>query len=253
LLCALAHRAKQLVMIGDPLQLGPLVKLEKDWNWLTKEAFEVVSNSLKNSFFHRLKESNNIGAHFLDTQYRMHPKIAQFPSQTFYGGKLKSGTTHESRKPIWKFIQEPAAFLSVDGNEKKCGTSFANYEEVDKIEQIVNVLLKTRDIARENIAVLALYKGQVNVLRTRLGDIEVNSIDGFQGREAEIVLVSTVRSRMNLGYSDDRRRLNVLLTRAKRGLLVVGHSTTLETSDIWKNWIKSVPRLEDHLFNKSCR
>merc|ERR1712112_757455 len=73
--------------------------------------------------------------------------------------------------------------------------------------------------------------------------VEVATIDSFQGRESAVVVVSTVRASNRLGYSDDPRRLNVLLTRAKIGLVVVGHRQTLETSSLWQRWLEQATNL----------
>lgn len=200
-MCALAHKAEKLVMIGDPNQLGPLVKIERDWNWLTNEEYESVERGLKDTLFHKLPNEGTFKVHFLDTQYRMHPNIAKFPSERFYEGMLKNGVDAESRRPIWSLTKEPVVFVDVEGKERRSGTSYKNEEEVKTIESIVQLSLECDDssVKSKDMAVLALYNGQVRRLRKTLRNIEVSSIDGFQGREAEIILVSTVRSSGNLG------------------------------------------------------
>ena len=200
-LCGLSRGAEQLVMIGDPNQLGPLVKIEQDWAWLSTEEQQKVSSDLEETLFHRLHNNKIVSTYFLDTQYRMHPSIADFPSKHFYNGQLKSGTTENDRKPIWQLTPAAVAFLHVAGNGKRVRTSYENTEEARKIKELIDLLLDSSDtkLAKKDIAVLALYNGQVRSLRESLPGIEISSIDGFQGREAEIILVSTVRSGGNLG------------------------------------------------------
>ena len=200
-MCALAHKVEKLVMIGDPKQLGPLVKIERDWNWLTDEEYESVERSLKDTLFHKLHNEGKVKVQFLDTQYRMHPNIMKFPSEIFYNGKLKSGVDAESRRPIWSLTSEPVVFISVEGKERRSGTSYENEQEAKMIESIVKLSIEcaSATVKSKDIAVLSLYNGQVRRLRKSLRNIEVSSIDGFQGREAEIILVSTVRSSGNLG------------------------------------------------------
>ncbi|XP_057317089.1 uncharacterized protein LOC130662285 [Hydractinia symbiolongicarpus] len=239
LLCALSHGAKQLVMIGDSNQLGPLVHLEKDWSWLSDQEHREVTETLENTLFDRL-QITSVPVHFLNMQYRMHPSIAEYPSKTFYDTKLKSGVSEKDRLPPWQFTREPMIFIDVKGVEKSRGTSFYNEEEAEQVRHIVTYLTCDNNVRNKHIAVLSLYKGQVLRLRQSLDLVEVNSIDGFQGREAEVIIVSTVRCNRQLGFSDDKKRLNVLLTRAKRGLIVIGHRDTLSTSYIWKGWIDSV-------------
>ena len=203
MMCALAHKAEKLVMIGDPKQLGPLVKIERDWNWLTDEEYESVERSLKDTLFHKLHNEGKFKVQFLDTQYRMHPNIAKFPSERFYNGKLKSGVNAESRRPIWSLTSEPVVFISVEGKERRSGTSYENEQEAEMIESIIKLSIECANatVKSKDIAVLSLYNGQVRRLRKSLRNIEVSSIDGFQGREAEVILVSTVRSSGNLGRS----------------------------------------------------
>ena len=204
LLCPLSYGVKQLVLIGDPCQLNPSINIHQTCSWISVEDLDKVREALKNTLFHKLQKKSQY-QHSLDTQYRMHPKLAEYPSRTFYLGALKSGITEEDRKPPWNFTSEPSIFMNTYGKENRSGTSFVNEKEVESVKAVVRGLLASSEVALKDIVVLALYKAQVLLLRKNLKAVEVNSIDGFQGREAEIIVASTVRSTGNLGKSFQRR------------------------------------------------
>ncbi len=94
----------------------------------------------------------------------------------------------------------------------------------------------------EQIAVIAPYSAQVRFLRDRCSsnDVEIDTVDGFQGREKEVVLISLVRSNSQgeVGFLADTRRMNVAMTRAKRKLMVIGDGATLGRNAFFKKWIE---------------
>ena len=203
LLCLLSYGVKQLVLIGDPCQFNPSVNIQQTCSWISVEDLNKVREALKSTLFHKLQKKSHY-QHSLDTQYRMHPKLAEYPSRRFYLGALKSGVTEEDRKPPWNFTSEPSIFINTHGKEDRSGTSFANKEEVKTVKAVVEELLASSEVTLKDIVVLALYKAQVLLLKKNLEAVEINSIDGFQGREAEIIVASTVRCTGNLGKSFQR-------------------------------------------------
>ena len=252
LLCSLVHGSKHLVMIGDPKQLGPHVNETTQTSSVLPQVTE-----LSTTVYHRFYETSVIpNICFLDTQHRMHKAIMRFPSQVFYDNKLVSGVPENRPRVIfpWPKKNMPLCFLDVTGpHEKRVGTSFCNLHEIKSIQQIVDCLLSVEEEKRDqrlsidDIGILTTYKAQVNGLRQRIKQkVEISSVDGFQGREKEVIVVSTVRANNHgkLGFSDDRNRINVLLTRAKRGLIIVGNEHTLKSSEIWKEWLKHAPKLD---------
>ena len=198
LLCPLSYGVKQLVLIGDPCQLNPLVNIQQTCSWISVEDLDEVREALRNTLFHKLQKKSQ-WQHFLDIQYRMHPKLAEYPSSKFYLGALKSGVTEENRKPPWDFTSEPSIFMNIFGKENRSETSFVNKEEVEAVKVVVEGLLTSSKVTLKDVVVLALCKAQVLLLRKNLKAVEVNSIDGFQGREAEIIVASTVRCTGELG------------------------------------------------------
>ena len=116
-------------------------------------------------------------------------------------------------------------------------------DEASFVIQVVNDLLLPGDIKPEDIGVISPYAGQVRLIRSMVDEqiqgLEVKSVDGYQGREKEIIVLSTVRSNEegNVGFLSNYRRLNVALTRAKRGLIVIGDDRTLRNDSTWSSWL----------------
>ena len=167
----------------------------------------------------------NVDMELLSVQRRMHPDIAEFSNKQFYDGKLKSDYNY-------KFDIKPLEIIHVDGNEEKIGNSFSNKIEVQKVIEIFN---KFNSIFKD-IVIIAPYQAQCDLLRKMNNNLNVHTLDSFQGREADMIILCTVRT-TTLGFWDDERRLNVGLTRAKHVLRVIGN-TKVWTSGPLKNFIK---------------
>ena len=229
--------ARQLILVGDHRQLPPTV---------TSRSAE--EGGLDIPLFERLL-SNGLPAHMLKTQYRMHPTIREFPSSRFYENKLEDGCSPSDRPPaagfLWPDWDKPVAFVPVHGAEieEESGSSRSNMDEAAIVVQIVNDLLAPGDLAPEDIGVISPYAGQVRLIRSMVDDVieglEVKSVDGYQGREKEIIVLSTVRANDagKVGFLSNYRRLNVALTRAKRGLIVIGDDRTLRNDPTWASWL----------------
>lgn len=234
--------AKQLVLVGDHCQLPPSV--------LSREA-ELRGLSL--SIYKRLADTG-IEPHFLDTQYRSHPKIAEFSAKCFYQGALYSGVADFDRVPPggvnWPNPNVPVAFVEVGGKETIDGESKANPAEVESLRCLVSQVLDEGELSLSDIGIVTPYMAQVRALRRSIRDslpsdvdkrmLEIASVDNFQGREKELIIFSSVRSnkRGNVGFLADWRRLNVMLTRARRGLVVFGAASTLRHDPHWQQWLE---------------
>ena len=233
----LLHGAKHAIIVGDHCQLGPVV--------LCKNAAKA---GLKISLFERLVKLK-IKPHMLQVQYRMHPKLSEFPSNTFYDGNLQNGITAEDRKNykvnfLWPNQKIPTFFYHIVGKEvfSASGTSYLNKEEADIIESIVKALLKY-NVQTEQIGIITPYEGQRCYIVSRMlkscasPEIEVSSVDSFQGREKDYIILSCVRSNDHhgIGFLDDPRRLNVALSRARYGLILVGNAIALSKNQLWNN------------------
>jgi len=189
----------------------------------------------------------------LEVQYRMHPELSQFPSNFFYEGSLQNGVCAEDRRLKldfpWPQPERPMFFLVTQGQEEIAGsgTSFLNRTEAANVEKITTRFLKA-GIKPEQIGIITPYEGQraylvqymqyQGSLHSRLyQEIEIASVDAFQGREKDIIIMSCVRSneRQGIGFLNDPRRLNVALTRAKYGIIIVGNPKVLAKQQLWNH------------------
>ena len=245
---------RQLILVGDHQQLPPTV--------LSRRAEQ---GGLNRSLFDRLIACG-LKSMMLTTQYRMHPILREFPSARFYENRLEDGCTSAERPPpagfLWPDWDRPMAFVPVEGVEEadEEGKSRSNRDEAAKVLSVVNDLLAMGDLQPDDIGIISPYNGQVREL-VRLFEmaggrepgqpyagLEIKSVDGYQGREKEVIVFSTVRAneRGEVGFLADYRRLNVAITRAKRGLILLGHPTTLRHDGTWKAYLDWVD--EHHLF-----
>ncbi|KAH8261736.1 hypothetical protein KR044_005835 [Drosophila immigrans] len=233
--------AKQLILVGDHCQLGPVVMCKK-----------AARAGLSQSLFERLVVLG-IRPFRLEVQYRMHPELSQFPSNFFYEGSLQNGVCAEDRRLKldfpWPQPERPMFFLVTQGQEEIAGsgTSFLNRTEAANVEKITTRFLKA-GVKPEQIGIITPYEGQraylvqymqyQGSLHSRLyQEIEIASVDAFQGREKDIIIMSCVRSneRQGIGFLNDPRRLNVALTRAKYGIIIVGNPKVLAKQQLWNH------------------
>lgn len=234
---------KQVILVGDHQQLGPVI--------LNKKASEA---GLRQSLFERMIVLGHTPIR-LEVQYRMHPCLSEFPSNMFYDGSLQNGITNEDRKILnsnfpWPIRDLPMMFWAIYGREEisVSGTSYLNRVEAMNVERIITRLFKD-GIKPSQIGVITPYEGQRNYilqymqLNSTLNDkdlyseIEVVSVDAFQGREKDYIILSCVRanSQQLIGFLRDPRRLNVALTRAKFGLMILGNPKALNKDKLWNH------------------
>uniref|UniRef100_A0A336KT50 DNA helicase n=1 Tax=Culicoides sonorensis TaxID=179676 RepID=A0A336KT50_CULSO len=233
--------ARQLILVGDHCQLGPVVVCKK-----------AAKAGLSQSLFERLVVLG-IRPFRLEVQYRMHPELSQFPSNFFYEGSLQNGVCAEERKLKidfpWPNPDCPMFFLVTLGAEEIAGsgTSYLNRTEAANVEKITTRFLKA-GVKPEQIGIITPYEGQraylvqymqyQGALHSKLyQEIEIASVDAFQGREKDIIIMSCVRSNehQGIGFLNDPRRLNVALTRAKYGIIIVGNPKVLSKQQLWNN------------------
>jgi len=227
----------QVVMVGDQCQLPATV--------LSREAEKA---GLGVSLFERLIAAG-VEVHMLAIQYRMHPHIAAFPSWRFYNSKLLTGV-HPDMRPTVSSDYElgTVAFVHVDGEEKGAkGHSKVNPEQAICVRHLVESI----NCEISDIGVITPYSGQVSAIRQELrgvqdgARVQVASVDGFQGSEKEVIILSLVRANAqgDLGFVADWRRLNVSVTRAKRLLVVIGNLQTLFKNDMWRSFLGLAPEM----------
>lgn len=235
------NKSEKFILAGDHKQLPPTVLKAED---------------LKQTLFEMLIEKFPEKSVMLNVQYRMNEKLMEFPNREFYDGKLKA---HESVKRItlkdlgvkrarWKVIDPEEVLVFVDTSkcpnkwekQRKGSTSRENELEAMIVKRVVEGLKRIR-VKREWIGVITPYDDQVDLIR-RIVDVEVNTVDGYQGREKEVIIVSFVRSNRKgeIGFLEDLRRLNVALTRAKRKLILIGDSETLSSHETYRRLLSFV-------------
>ncbi len=231
------QKAPKAVIAGDHMQLPPTVQSPK-------------ASDLAYSLFEKLIETYPGLSQMLDTQYRMHRDLIAFSKRVFYNNKLHTAKANEAITPR---DLSPGASAQVHGFIDSCTNSYAeqrgsdatSFYNVDEIELVSHQLQKLtqQGISQKDIGIISPYQGQVRALKDKLcgtyNTVEINSIDGFQGREKEIIILSFVRSNSagNIGFLNDYRRLNVALTRAKRCLIAVGCAKTLRHDPIYDAWL----------------
>lgn len=225
-------RSERVVLAGDHCQLPPTVVSMA----AAREGFSV-------SLMERLvTELGPKVSRQLTMQYRMHEAIMSFSSRQFYGGSLVAAETVRghllsdlSGVAANELTASPLLFIdtagaSYDEELEPDGESRRNPEEARLVARQVEQLLSA-GLAPRQIAVIAPYSAQVRLLREELDvpGLEIDTVDGFQGREREAVVISLVRSNSTreIGFLADERRMNVALTRARRKLLVIGDSATI--------------------------
>jgi regulator of nonsense transcripts 1 len=234
--------AKQLVLVGDHCQLGPVVTCKK-----------ASRAGLAQSLFERLVMLR-VQPIRLQVQYRMHPCLSEFPSNTFYEGTLQNGVAAAERLASttdfpWPNPNLPMFFYASVGQEEvsASGTSYLNRTEAANVEKLVSRFL-SGGASPDQVGVITPYEGQRayivsymmrnGSLQQKLyADIEVASVDAFQGREKDFIILSCVRSneKQGIGFLNDPRRLNVALTRARYGLVVLGNPKVLSKQPLWNN------------------
>ena len=237
-LVPIVRGARQVVLVGDHRQLSPTV--------ISRRSSE---GGLSRSLFERVMDMGVI-PHLLSKQYRMHPGISEFPNQQFYSGKLEDGVSESERSApagiLWPDWERPIAFLPIEGGEMAGpdGASKENRTEASWVAKIVEDIINAGEVGMDEIGIITPYAAQVRAIRDvlpeSLSNLEVKTVDGYQGREKEVIIFSCVRSNSEgrVGFLSDPRRLNVALTRAKRGLIVIGDPSTLREDDNWSAWLE---------------
>ncbi|KAF8158282.1 SEN1 N terminal-domain-containing protein [Crassisporium funariophilum] len=236
-LIPLKYGCLRCVMVGDPQQLPPTV--------LSQEASRLGYNQ---SLFVRLQRIRKDAVHLLSIQYRMHPDISRLPSRIFYENRLLDGPdmAHKTTQPwhIHKKFGTYRFFNVARGIEENSGRSIKNSTECQVAAELFGRLRQEFSSVNfeSRVGVVSMYKAQIvelkRVFLARFKEaalkIDFNTVDGFQGQEKDVIILSCVRAGpglQSIGFLSDVRRMNVALTRAKSSLFILGNAPTLERSD----------------------
>ncbi len=220
---AIVPLAKKLILAGDPFQLPPTVISEE----AKQKGFNI---SLLEALI-----KNNYPVHLLDTQYRMESVIAEFSNRYFYEGKLKSNKPVLAENHIFFYDTVGADFLE---QEDENSASLYNSEELN----FINKLVESEQVDPLLTVFITPYNGQLHQAKDFFKENpfkRFSTIDSFQGQEADIIILSLVRSNANqqIGFLNDYRRINVALTRARKKLYIVGDSATIGSDDFYSKML----------------
>lgn len=228
-------KAHRFILAGDHKQLPPTIISDK-------------AQGLEKTLFEELIRIYPFKSQLLNIQYRMNSLLMKFPNSEFYNNNLKSDSSVDDIdiNDIINSDDKEDAMLFIDTSniddigEKhlKDSKSIINQLEADIAVKFANDYLKL-GLEETDIGIISPYADQVKIIQDRT-PVEVKTVDGFQGREKEIIIISTVRSNEdgNIGFLRDLRRLNVAITRAKRKLIIIGNINTLKINPTYARLIE---------------
>ena len=237
------RKADRVVLAGDHKQLPPTIK-----------CYDAAKGGLATTLMEIIAENKKDVVTLLETQYRMNSKIMQFSSDWFYDGKLKAAPDVEFRGIL--DLDTPISWVDtseMDFKEEFVGESFGriNKPEADLLMEHLHAYVDR--IGRHRIlderidfGIISPYKAQVQYLRRLIKGatwlqpirdlITVNTVDGFQGQERDVIFISLVRANESgqIGFLNDLRRMNVAMTRARMKLMIFGDASTLSHHPFYK-------------------
>ncbi len=245
-------RATRVVLAGDHCQLPPTVK-----------SMEAMRGGLAQTLMEKIVENKPETVTLLTMQYRMNEKIMQFSSQWFYDGKVTAAPEVSHRGILDYDI--PMMWIdtsSTEAFEQFVGESFGRINKkeaaltLDKLQEYLEKIGKQRILDESiDVGIISPYRAQVQYLRQQIKKreffrpfrklISVNTVDGFQGQERDIIIISLVRSNSEgqIGFLSDLRRMNVAITRARMKLIIMGNAGTLSHTPFYKRLYEYVDEL----------
>ncbi len=229
-------RVSRVVLAGDHCQLPPTVK-----------SLEALRGGLAKTLMERIAERKPEAVTLLKVQYRMNRRIMEFSSKWFYGGMVEPAPEVAHRGIL--DYDEPVKWIDTSGTEayeRFVGESFGRINKrearltIDTLKAYFEKIGKQRVLEEDiDVGVISPYRAQVQLLRQMIRNDEalrpfrkllsVNTVDGFQGQERDIVVISLVRSNREgqIGFLSDLRRMNVAITRARMKLVIMGNAQTM--------------------------
>lgn len=240
------RRASRVVLAGDHQQLPPTIK-----------CFEAMKQGLGKTLMERIVENQPDAVTLLQVQYRMNDAIMKFSSDWFYDGKLKSDASVQNRSVL--DYDSPITWVESDSEESFVGETHGriNKPEAELLIQTLKDYVAKIGMhrfldERLDVGIISPYRVQTQYIRSLVkldaelkplrSSIAVNTVDGFQGQERDIIIISLVRSNEHgqIGFLSDLRRMNVAMTRARMKLIILGNSDTLRHSTFYRKLLEYI-------------
>lgn len=240
------RRASRVVLAGDHQQLPPTIK-----------CFEAMKLGLGKTLMERIVENQPEAVTLLQVQYRMNDAIMKFSSEWFYDGKLKSDASVQNRSVL--DYDTSITWVESDSEEAFVGETHGRINKpeaellIQTLKDYVNKIGMHRFLdERLDVGIISPYRVQTQYIRSLVkqdaelkqlrSSIAVNTVDGFQGQERDIIIISLVRSNEHgqIGFLSDLRRMNVAMTRARMKLIILGNSETLKHSTFYRKLLEYI-------------
>ena len=247
------RRADRVILAGDHCQLPPTVKCQ-----------EAVRGGLAHTLMQTIVKRKPEAVSLLKIQYRMNEEIMRFSSDWFYGGSLQAAPEVKYRGIL--DYDTPMVWINTEGmdcNEEFVGESFGRINKsearltLEQLQTYITRIGKQRILEeRIDFGVISPYKAQVQYLRQSIRRepffkpfhhlISINTVDGFQGQERDVIVISLVRANEEgqIGFLNDLRRMNVAITRARMKLIILGDASTLTRHPFYKKLYEYIEKEE---------
>ncbi|MBR5639853.1 MAG: AAA family ATPase [Muribaculaceae bacterium] len=248
------RRANRVIFAGDHCQLPPTIK-----------CLEAIKGGLAKTLMERIVQSNPQVVTLLKVQYRMNDDIMRFSSDWFYGGQVESAPEVKYRSILdldTPMTWVDTAELGLEAHEELVGETYGRINRaeaqltIDTLQQYFERLGRQRVLdERLDVGIISPYRAQVQYLRRLLRKsayfkplrhlISVNTVDGFQGQERDIIVISLVRNNDEgqIGFLRDLRRMNVAITRARMKLFIMGDSNTMTKHPFYRKLYRYIKGL----------
>lgn len=243
------RKVDRVVLAGDHCQLPPTIK-----------CYEAARGGLERTLMEKVVSNKPAVVSLLKMQYRMHEEIMKFPSQWFYNGELEAAPEVRYRGILdWDTPIHWIDTSEMDFKEEFVGETFGriNKAEADlllsELKIYINRIGGSRILEEKiDFGIISPYKAQVQYLRNKIktdGSLKpyhslltVNTVDGFQGQERDVIFVSLVRANEEgqIGFLNDLRRMNVAITRARMKLVILGEAETLKHHGFYRKLLEFI-------------
>ena len=246
------RKADRVVLAGDHCQLPPTIK-----------CYEAARGGLERTLMEKVVSNKPAVVSLLKVQYRMHEEIMKFPSQWFYNGELEAAPEVRYRGILdWDTPIHWIDTSEMDFKEEFVGETFGriNKAEADlllsELKIYINRIGGNRILEEKiDIGIISPYKAQVQYLRSKIKAdaslkpyrslFTVNTVDGFQGQERDVIFISLVRANEEgqIGFLNDLRRMNVAITRARMKLVILGEAETLKHHGFYRKLLEFIQNI----------